>query len=67
MRAAAEVVVVLLLILANGLFSGAETAVVSSRKARSSSGPTRARQAGRALALAEQPNVFLAPSRSGSP
>jgi putative hemolysin len=66
MRAAAEVVVVLLLILANGLFSGAETAVVSSRKARlqqrADAGDAKA---GRALALAEQPNVFLATVQVG--
>jgi putative hemolysin len=61
-----EILFVLLLIVANGVFSGAETAVVSSRKARlqqrATAGDSRAR---RALELAEEPNVFLATVQVG--
>ncbi len=61
-----EILFVLLLIVANGVFSGSETAVVSSRKARlqqrAANGDERAR---RALALAEEPNVFLATVQVG--
>ncbi len=55
-----ELLILGLLVLANGLLAMAETAVVSSRKARlralASTGDIRA---GRALALAEQPARFL--------
>src|SRR3712207_561537 len=61
-----EVLLVLLLIAANGLFSMSETAVVSARKARlqqrAAAGDARAR---RALELAEAPNVFLATVQVG--
>ncbi|CAA9531573.1 MAG: Hemolysins and related proteins containing CBS domains [uncultured Thermomicrobiales bacterium] len=66
MRVTFEIVVVLLLIVANGLFSLAETSVVSSRKSRlqqRAGGGDAA--AGRALALAEDPNVFLATVQVG--
>ncbi len=66
MRFSFEILFVLLLIVANGLFSMSETAVVSSRKARlqqrASEGDAAAR---RALALAEDPNVFLATVQVG--
>ncbi len=55
-----ELLILALLVLANGLLAMAETAVVSARKARlralASAGDARA---GRALALAEQPARFL--------
>ena len=61
-----EILVVLLLIVANGLFSMSETAVVSSRKARlqqrASAGDVASR---RALALSENPNAFLATVQVG--
>ena len=64
MRNLFEIVFVLVLICANGLFSMSETAVVSSRKARlqqrATTGDAKAR---RALDLAEEPNVFLATVR----
>ncbi len=66
MRGAFEILFVLLLIIANGLFSMAETAVVSSRKARlqqrADAGDASAR---RALSLSEDPNVFLATVQVG--
>lgn len=58
--------IIVVLIIANGLFSMSETAVVSSRRARlqqrSDSGDDSAR---RALKLSEQPNVFLATVQIG--
>jgi putative hemolysin len=58
--------IILILTIANGLFSMSETAVVSSRRARlqqrSDSGDAAA---GRALRLSEQPNVFLATVQIG--
>jgi putative hemolysin len=61
-----EVALVLALIVANGLFSMSETAVVSARRARlqqrANAGDVAA---ARALALAEDPNVFLATVQVG--
>lgn len=61
-----EIVLVLLLILANGVFAMAEIAIVSSRTARlralSEAGDPRA---GAALALARDPNRFLATVQIG--
>lgn len=66
MDIAAQVLVILVLIVLNGVFSGSETAVVSSRKARlqrrAQEGDARA---GRALGLAEAPNTFLATVQVG--
>lgn len=57
----AEILIICLLVLANGLLAMAETAVVSARKARlrELAGKGDA-GAGKALALAEQPTRFLA-------
>ncbi len=64
--AGSEVLIVFLLILANGVFAMAEAAVVASRKARlqqaAESGDTKARAA---LALAENPNRFLSTVQIG--
>lgn len=61
-----ELAIILLLLLANGVFSMTEIAVVSARKARlrrlAEGGDTRAR---RALELAESPNRFLATVQIG--
>ncbi len=61
-----QILFVLLLIVANGVFSMSETAVVSARKARlqqrADEGDERAR---RALALSENPNIFLATVQVG--
>jgi putative hemolysin len=61
-----EIAFVLLLIIANGIFSMAETAVVSARKVRlqqrAEAGDEGAR---RALQLAEHPNTFLATTQIG--
>ncbi len=61
-----EILFVLLLILANGVFSMSETAVVSARRARlqqrADEGDERAR---RALGLSENPNIFLATVQVG--
>jgi len=61
-----EVAFVLALIVANGLFSMSETAVVSARKARlqhrAAAGDAAA---ARAVALADDPNVFLATVQVG--
>ncbi|MBA2753453.1 MAG: HlyC/CorC family transporter [Chloroflexia bacterium] len=66
MSIAFEIVFVLVLIVVNGLFSMSETAVVSSRRARlqqrAGSGDAAA---ARALALSEDPNVFLATVQIG--
>jgi putative hemolysin len=63
---AVEALLILLLVMANGLFSGAEIAVVSSRKARLEQ---IARQGNRnawvALKLANSPNHFLAAVQIG--
>ncbi len=66
MRVGFEILFVLALIIANGLFSLSETAVVSSRRARlkqRADGGDEAAQ--RALALADDPNVFLATVQVG--
>jgi putative hemolysin len=56
-----EVAIIFVLLLANGIFSMTELAVVSARKARlrqlADGGDAKAR---RALELAESPNTFLA-------
>ncbi len=61
-----ELVIIFFLLLANGAFSMAEIAIVSSRKSRlrqlAENGDPRAR---RALALAETPNTFLATVQIG--
>ncbi|WAL61650.1 hemolysin family protein [Thermocoleostomius sinensis] len=61
-----QIVIILLLILANGLFAMSEMAVVSARKARlqelAAQGNTNARTA---LSLAESPNRFLATVQIG--
>lgn len=61
-----EILIILLLLLANGAFSMAEIAIVSSRKSRlrqrAEQGDAGAR---RALALAESPNTFLATVQIG--
>lgn len=61
-----ELAIIFALLLANGLFSMAEIAIVSSRKARlrslADAGDTRARLA---LDLAESPNTFLATVQVG--
>ena len=66
MGAFVELLIVLVLIVVNGLFSMSETAVVSSRPARlqqwAASGNAAAR---RTLALADDPNVFLATVQVG--
>ena len=63
-----ELVVILLLILANGVFTMAEMALVSARKTRlqewAEAGNTRARAA---LELAQNPGDFSRPSKSASP
>jgi putative hemolysin len=56
-----ELLILALLVMANGLLAMAETAVVSARKARLRKLAERGnRRAARALALAEQPTRFLA-------
>jgi putative hemolysin len=66
MRAAVEILLVLLLVVANGVFSMSETSIVSSRKARlqqrAEAGDEKARAA---LALADEPNTFLATVQVG--
>ena len=61
-----EIALILVLIIANGIFSGSETAVVSARRARlqqrAEAGNEGAR---RALELAEHPNTFLATVQVG--
>jgi len=61
-----DVTLILLLVVANGLLSGSETAVVSSRRARlqqrADAGDAGAR---RALELSNNPNVFLATGQIG--
>jgi putative hemolysin len=63
---ATEIVIVLLLLVANGLFALTEIAVVSARKARlrrlAETGDLKAKAA---LALAESPNRFLATVQVG--
>ena len=63
---AAEIVVVLLLLLANGFFAMAEIAIVSARKARlkglADTGDDRAQAA---LELAQSPNRFLSTVQIG--
>ena len=61
-----EIILILLLIVANGVFSMAEMAVVSSRKARLRKRKEEGhRGAGIALALSEQPNDFLSTVQIG--
>lgn len=66
MAATAELVLVLVLVLANGVFAMAEMAVVSARKSRlaerADAGDTNAQVA---LALAQQPNRFLSTVQVG--
>ena len=61
-----EIVLILVLIVANGIFSGSEIAVVSARKIRleqlADQGNTRARAA---LKLANSPNDFLSAVQIG--
>jgi putative hemolysin len=61
-----EIGLVAILIIANGIFSGSETAVVSARRSRlqqrADSGDAGAK---RALALSEDPNAFLATVQIG--
>src|SRR5215217_1850305 len=61
-----ELVIIFLLILANGIFSGSEIAVVAARKVRlqqrAEDGDERARAA---LALAHDPNKFLSTVQFG--
>jgi putative hemolysin len=61
-----DIILIAILIVANGLFSASETAVVSSRRARlqqrAESGDEGAR---RALDLSNDPNVFLATGQIG--
>eukprot|EP01035_Chromulina_nebulosa_P004935 gene4935-6704_t len=61
-----ELTIIVVLLVANGLFSMAEIAIVSARKARlrdlADTGDTRARLA---LSLAESPNTFLATVQVG--
>jgi putative hemolysin len=61
-----EIVVVLVLILANGVFAMSEIAVVSSRKVRLQQWAAEGnRKAGHALALAEEPTRFLSTVQVG--
>lgn len=61
-----EIVLILILVIANGLFSMAEIAVVSSRKARlQQQAEAGSRQAKVALALANDPNDFLSTTQVG--
>jgi putative hemolysin len=63
---ALEILAILLLILANGLFSGAEIAVVSARRPRLEERAARGdHRAGTALRLARNPNEFLATVQIG--
>ncbi len=61
-----EVVLILVLVIANAVFAMSETAIVASRRARlqqrAEEGDGRA---ARALALADDPNVFLATVQIG--
>ena len=64
--AALEILLVLLLIVGNGVFAGAEIAVVSARKVRLEQLAERGnRQARAALKLAEAPNDFLSTVQIG--
>ncbi|ACK71985.1 protein of unknown function DUF21 [Gloeothece citriformis PCC 7424] len=63
---ALEILIVLLLIIANGIFSGSEIAVVSSRKIRLEQMASRGdRKARAALKLANSPNDFLSTVQIG--
>jgi putative hemolysin len=63
---ALELLAILLLILANGVFSGAEIAVVSSRRVRLEQQAEKGnRQARSALRLAREPNDFLSTVQIG--
>jgi putative hemolysin len=62
-----EVALILVLILANGVFAGAEIAVVSARKARlKQMADEENGSAGTALALADDPDDFLSTVQWGS-
>jgi putative hemolysin len=61
-----QILIIFLLLLANGLFSMAEIAVVSSRKARlQHRAEEGSRQAAAALKMAEEPNDFLSTVQVG--
>lgn len=63
---ALEILFILILILANGVFSGAEIAIVSSRKHRLEQLADKGRRSARiALRLAESPNEFLSTVQVG--
>ena len=63
---ALELLAILLLIVANGVFSGAEIAVVSSRRVRLEQQAEKGdRQARAALRLAADPNAFLSTVQIG--
>jgi len=63
---ALEILFILILILANGVFSGAEIAIVSSRKHRLEQLAEKGRRSARvALRLAESPNEFLSTVQIG--
>lgn len=63
---AVEILLILLLIIANGIFSGSEIAVVSARKVRlEQSADWGNRKARAALKLANAPNDFLSTVQIG--
>lgn len=63
-----EILIILVLIIANGVFSMSEMAIVSARKVRlqqlANQGDAKARAA---LKLAESPNQFFLPFKLGLP
>ncbi|HUS13527.1 MAG TPA: hemolysin family protein [Chloroflexia bacterium] len=63
---AAELLIIFVLVLANGFFSGSELAIVSSRRSRlEQAARAGGRGARQALALADQPDRFLATVQVG--
>lgn len=60
-----EIIIILILILLNGIFSASEIAIVSSRKARLQASAANNLGAKRALKLKEQPNQFLSTVQIG--
>lgn len=60
-----EIIIILLLILLNGIFSASEIAIVSSRKARLQAAANNNLGAKRALKLKEHPNQFLSTVQIG--
>lgn len=61
-----EIVIIFLLILANGLFSASEIAIVSSRRSRlQQEADTGKKAAKQALSLSEEPDRFLATAQIG--